>query len=320
MSQQEYYPETTPYGEYGEYEYPANYSQPTDELQAGYASGAYSGMEKTSPLESVAPEFISMPYTSSVEFDPQSTPFNPSHTLPMASAPFDLPSTTAGLPFSSTGNVPFNPTALMPPAKSTGPDFYGKTKSWAASKGYGWLLEVEDDEDDDNQRPLLEELDINFFDIFLKVKAILLPYGLQPCDPKLTEPDFWGPFFIVLLYSCLLIWGQLRVVSWVFTLWLVGSFLLYFLARVLGGGESGFAVTLAVTGYSLIPLVLLAVLLPFASRLGLFCVALKVLHTLWCTYAAQRLMLSEALRGKQMLMTYPIGLFYAYFIALHSGV
>lgn len=26
------------------------------------------------------------------------------------------------------------------------------------------------------------------WDIFTKVKAVLLPYGLRPADPKLTEP------------------------------------------------------------------------------------------------------------------------------------
>ena len=140
----------------------------------------------------------------------------------------------------------------------------------ANSKGYGWLLEVESD-DEGEQRPLLEELDIDFMDIFFKIKAILLPYQLKPLDGKLTEPDFWGPFFIVLVYSSLLLWGQFRVVSWVFTLWLMGSFVIYFLSKVLGGGEGGYAATLAVTGYSLIPLVQPQCLRPKAAVAASLC-------------------------------------------------
>ena len=42
-------------------------------------------------------------------------------------------------------------------------------------RGYGWLLDHEDDEDEEEQLPLLEELDINPADILIKVKAALIP-------------------------------------------------------------------------------------------------------------------------------------------------
>lgn len=37
------------------------------------------------------------------------------------------------------------------------------------------------------------------------------PVGWQPGAPGVGA-DFWGPFFIVLLYSSLILWGQLKVV------------------------------------------------------------------------------------------------------------
>ncbi len=49
--------------------------------------------------------------------------------------------------------------------------------------------------------------------------------------------------------------GFLRMISIKGLWWMATSFMLYLLAKVMGGGEGGYAVTLAVTGYSLIPLV-----------------------------------------------------------------
>jgi protein YIPF4 len=47
--------------------------------------------------------------------------------------------------------------------------------------------------------------------------------------------DFWGPLLIVVLFSLLSVYGQLRVVSWIITIWIFGSFLIFVIARVLGG-------------------------------------------------------------------------------------
>ena len=47
--------------------------------------------------------------------------------------------------------------------------------------------------------------------------------------------DFWGPLLVVLLFSLLSVYGQLRVVSWIITIWIFGSFLIFVIARVLGG-------------------------------------------------------------------------------------
>uniref|UniRef100_A0A8D1MTG4 Protein YIPF n=1 Tax=Sus scrofa TaxID=9823 RepID=A0A8D1MTG4_PIG len=41
-------------------------------------------------------------------------------------------------------------------------------------RGYGWLLEVEDDDPEDN-KPLLEELDIDLKDIYYKIRCVLMP-------------------------------------------------------------------------------------------------------------------------------------------------
>eukprot|EP01006_Ploeotia_vitrea_P008684 TRINITY_DN20796_c0_g1_i1.p1 TRINITY_DN20796_c0_g1~~TRINITY_DN20796_c0_g1_i1.p1 ORF type:complete len:240 (-),score=19.62 TRINITY_DN20796_c0_g1_i1:106-825(-) len=209
-------------------------------------------------------------------------------------------------------------------------DYFAGTRSWVTSKGYGWLMEL-DEQDEDDEKPLLEELDIDFMGIIAKVKAVLMPMTLQAQNrEKLAEADFWGPFFIVLTYALLLLWGQLKVVSWVFTLWLTGALLIHILMRVLGtpksdelGGvthyEGGYSEVLAVIGYSLIPLVLLCFLLPFVRGMSTVTVIFKVVHVLWCTYAAKTLLITAPLQPKQYMICYPLFLLYVYFVCLHSG-
>lgn len=95
----------------------------------------------------------------------------------------------------------------------------GGIRTHMESKGYGWAFEVEEDEDGEEKRPLMEELEIDPSDIILKAKCVLMP----PKDGLGLMSDFWGPLSIVLLYASLLVWGQLAVVSWILSLWLGGS-------------------------------------------------------------------------------------------------
>lgn len=72
---------------------------------------------------------------------------------------------------------------------------------------------------------------------------------------RISEPDFWGPFFMVLAYALIIMWGQAQVVPWIMMIWLAGSFIVFFLARVLGS-EASYASILSITGYSVLPLAL----------------------------------------------------------------
>ena len=113
-----------------------------------------------------------------------------------------------------------------------------KNKSSASSyletKGFGWLLEVDDD-DDEHQLPLLfvfylkvirkmfylkfsfhlfrEELDINPKDIYYKIRCVLLPWPQLGYNTQIVRdsPDFWGPLVVVLIYALVSLYGQFRV-------------------------------------------------------------------------------------------------------------
>ncbi|KAM7385058.1 hypothetical protein PAMP_001156 [Pampus punctatissimus] len=115
-----------------------------------------------------------------------------------------------------------------------GKDPYATT--FLRQRGYGWLLEVEED-DSEEIKPLLEELDIDLKDIYYKIRCVLMPMPSLGYNRQVVRdnPDFWGPLAVVLLFSMISIYGQFRVVSWIITIWIFGALTVFLLARVLGG-------------------------------------------------------------------------------------
>ncbi len=73
----------------------------------------------------------------------------------------------------------------------------------------------------------------------------------------------------------LVLWRSLQVVSWILTIWFCGSFLIFFLARALGG-EVGYSQCLGVIGYCLIPLVVTGFILPIISKWHYLALSVKV--------------------------------------------
>ncbi|GFO30224.1 protein yipf [Plakobranchus ocellatus] len=188
------------------------------------------------------------------------------------------------------------------------------------SKGFGWLLDEEDVEEED-QRPLLEELDIDLKDIYYKVRCVLLPlpqFGLNHHVVR-ESPDFWGPLLVILLYAIVSLYGQFRVVSWILTIWLCGSLMIFLLARVLGG-EVTYSQCLGVIGYSVLPLFLIACVLTVLSSFHYISMALKFLGVIWAAYSAGSILCVEELQHKRPLLLYPIFLLYVYFLSLYTGV
>ncbi|XP_075002794.1 protein YIPF4 isoform X10 [Calonectris borealis] len=79
-------------------------------------------------------------------------------------------------------------------------------------RGYGWLLEVEDDDPEDN-KPLLEELDIDLKDIYYKIRCVLMPMPSLGFNRQVVRdnPDFWGPLAVVLFFSMISLYGQFKL-------------------------------------------------------------------------------------------------------------
>eukprot|EP01102_Stenamoeba_stenopodia_P009346 TRINITY_DN2754_c0_g1_i1.p1 TRINITY_DN2754_c0_g1~~TRINITY_DN2754_c0_g1_i1.p1 ORF type:complete len:260 (-),score=42.44 TRINITY_DN2754_c0_g1_i1:69-803(-) len=244
----------------------------------------------------------------------------------MATPSGDLPAqpTTADLQFISTTNlgpesyttIPLGggpaPTMKAPPVVTP---FAG---SYLSDKGFGWLLELEEEDEEEENTSLLEELEINPLDIAYKIRCILFPFKFNR-SVLMSSPDFWGPLAVVLFYAFLLIWGQFKVVSWVLTIWLLGSFLIFILARVLGA-EVTYSQSIGVIGYSILPLTLAVSTLYVFSPVW-YIYTVKVAATAWATLSAESLLASSTeIANKRLLLAYPILLLYIYFISLHNGV
>ncbi|XP_046335799.1 protein YIPF4-like isoform X3 [Haliotis rufescens] len=139
---------------------------------------------------------------------------------------------------------------------------HGVTAHFLRAKGFDWLLE-EEDLDEEDQKPLLEELDIDLKDIYYKLRCVLFPIPQLGFNRHIVResPDFWGPLLVVLLYSVISLYGQFKVVSWILTIWIFGSFVIFLLARVLGG-EVSYSQCLGVIGYSVLPLLIIGTIMP----------------------------------------------------------
>lgn len=183
------------------------------------------------------------------------------------------------------------------------------------------MTEMENDDDDIMTKPLLEELDVDLPDILYKLRCVLLPLpsATMHRDKIRDSPDFWGPLFVVLTYSLISIYGQLGVVSWIITIWVLGSLLIAVLAQALGGDVS-FSQTLGVIGYSLLPLIVTGFLLTVLHEIPYLDVCIQITGVAWATYSAASLLVTEQYQTKKSLLAYPIFLLYVYFFSLFTGV
>ena len=190
-------------------------------------------------------------------------------------------------------------------------------KSYMEARGNAWIFEVDENDDDENdKRPLLEELEID-----LPAIAGRLRWALRPPREGVRESlqDFWGPVGVMLLYSALLVWGQLSVVSWILTIWAAGSGLVFFLARVLGA-DLTLSHTLCALGYCVLPLVLSRLMLLIVGSAGAVSIGLRAVCTLWATYSAASWLETEELARKRVLLIYPILLYFFFLTAVATGV
>ncbi|XP_002740526.1 protein YIPF4-like [Saccoglossus kowalevskii] len=171
----------------------------------------------------------------------------------------------------------------------------GMTSQYLDRKGFGWLMEVED-EDLDDEVPILEELDIDCSDIYYKLRCALFPCPQLGFKRKTLRenPDFWGPLLVVILFSLVSVYGQFRVVSWIITIWIFGSLVIFMLARVLGG-EVTYSQCLGVIGYSLLPLLVTATVMPLVHSFYYLAFLIKILGVFWAAYSAGSLLIQEDL-------------------------
>ncbi|TWW77939.1 Protein YIPF4 YIP1 family member 4 [Takifugu flavidus] len=204
-----------------------------------------------------------------------------------------------------------------------GKDPYATT--FLRQRGYGWLLEVEEDDAEEN-KPLLEELDIDLKDIYYKIRCVLMPMPSLGYNRQVVRdnPDFWGPLAVVLLFSMVSIYGQFRVWTPLHarccyaanTCDSLGPQVL----TVLSPEQVSFGQVLGVIGYSLLPLILIAPLLLVIGEFEIVSTVIKLFGVFWAAYSAASLLVGDEFKTKKPLLIYPVFLLYIYFLSLYTGV
>jgi hypothetical protein len=180
-------------------------------------------------------------------------------------------------------------------------------------------------DDEDDEAPLLEELGVNLPHIFLKTKAVVLPFskfGMQ-AQQVLHEDDndLAGPLvFALLLGGELLLSGKLQF-SYIYGFCSLGCLFLTLVLNLMSPALPVSIWTVAsILGYALLPVNILAVckiLLVDLVRLEKAGRVLGLLTICWCTVASTRLLEQKCgMRAQRYLLAYPIALLYSAFVMI----
>ena len=104
------------------------------------------------------------------------------------------------------------------------------------------------------------------------------------------------------------------------TIWVGGSCVCFFLARVLGA-DITLSHTLSSLGYCVLPLVLAQLLMLVAlGPVGPLSLAARAACFSWATFSASRWLHTADLARKQLLLLYPISLYMFFLMAVATGV
>jgi hypothetical protein len=186
------------------------------------------------------------------------------------------------------------------------------------------LMTPLDDEDYDNEPPLLEELGVNFPHIYSKSRAVLFPIGkhAKSLESGLIEDDadLAGPLAFALgLGGELLLAGKMHF-GYVYGFGLSGCLAMTILLNLLNpNGAVSMWTVISILGYALLPVNLLAGInvLYRIHKMSVVGMVLAVVIILWCTAASTRLFERGCqMRDQRFLVAYPVALLYSAFVMI----
>jgi hypothetical protein len=186
------------------------------------------------------------------------------------------------------------------------------------------LMTPLDNEDYDNEPPLLEELGVNFPHIYSKSRAVLFPIGkhAKSLESGLIEDDadLAGPLAFALgLGGELLLAGKMHF-GYVYGFGLSGCLAMTILLNLLNpNGAVSMWTVISILGYALLPVNLLAGInvLYRIHKMSVVGMVLAVVIILWCTAASTRLFERGCqMRDQRFLVAYPVALLYSAFVMI----
>ncbi|XP_069046712.1 protein YIPF5 isoform X1 [Lepisosteus oculatus] len=168
----------------------------------------------------------------------------------------------------------------------------------------------------DDEPPLLEELGINFENIWQKTLTVLNPF--KPADGRImNETDLTGPVvFCVALGATLLLAGKAHF-GYVYGISALGCLGMYTLLNLMSVTEVSYGCVASVLGYCLLPMVSLSSFAVFFSLQGILGTIFALVIILWCSVSASKILICTlAMEGQQLLIAYPCALLYGVFALL----
>lgn len=157
-------------------------------------------------------------------------------------------------------------------------------------------------------KPLLEELGINFQTIKTELKLLLNP------EKDFDHSDVTGPIIFTVLYSLLLFFSGKMHFGYVYFITLTSNFLLYFLVNVLkaSSNSADFVFCFSVFGYSFVPIVVHAFIsLIYKSKI------LGALSVAWSVYIASNVFCKKLeMERMRWIVGYPIMLVYVCYLLM----
>ena len=176
---------------------------------------------------------------------------------------------------------------------------------------------------EEDEPPLLEELGINVEHIFMKTKAVVIPFRRFQKNTALSDPtiimedaDLAGPLALAMLLGGeLLMTGKLQFGS-IYGFGLFGCLAMTLVMNLMSPSKPiSFWTVTSVLGYALLPVNILALLK--ILFLGYFTEFFAIVTILWSTTAATRLLEVGCGMGSQRyLLAYPIALLYSAFVLI----
>lgn len=171
-------------------------------------------------------------------------------------------------------------------------------------------------EEVDDELPLLEELGIYPSDIWQRMLSVLLCRNLD--EELLLQLDMSGPTVILLSLGCMLLLAGKIHFGYIYALSTCGSFGLYVLLNLMSQTEIiDLYRTLSILGYSLLPIVILAMVAPFWRLRSSVGTLVSTVAILWSTATASRFFEAAlGMKQQRFLIAFPVLLFYASFVLL----
>ncbi|KAL3927694.1 MAG: hypothetical protein SGBAC_012975 [Bacillariaceae sp.] len=186
-----------------------------------------------------------------------------------------------------------------------------------------------DEDDFENEAPLLEELGVHFDHILLKTKTVCWPFtrtadlrvNTDMVDAVVSDADLIGPIcYCLALGGEMVLAGKLQF-GYIYGFGLFGCVAMTLIVNLTSPKDAvSFWVVSSVLGYALIPVNILAlvkiIIINLASlqKLGRI---LGLITVLWSTTASTRLLeIGCGLREQRYLIAYPIALLYSAFVLI----